>query len=516
MAGVAAMTAEWLWVAAEAERRRIDRLLPLALPAAALLLAHVGAALLLYDAPVALAVVATALAGLGVAVLLPRRRELVAVPMAAAAITLAVADRTGAWSAVDTLTGAGAALAVYVIALLRGAWRSPRGTGAVTLAMVGGAAAAYAALAALALFPAQPHAFALVLLGLTVAQVALALAVARPLIGLVTAGAGLFGLGCVALRLHGGGTRLVAIVAAWSAIHVAACAWELVARRARPDPLRLAWLSAAALGLPLLTWGALGADGRALLATADAALLLAAGGLLLGRARAAATLLLGQGAALLALAAALHFSPAGSIVAWAILGTVIIALAAAAEDTRWLAGGLALIGLAAVALLPEQLTDHGQWRMPLLHNPRWLALAALGGALLAAARATAQVRTAWFSQATRALASAGHAALLTLLLTETADAVPDDARVLMLATLVLGVYAVALLAGGFAARSALHRYLGLGLFGVTLAKLALADVWTLQRAYQTVVFLGVGALLVAAGFLYARFGRRLLALLRDG
>jgi uncharacterized membrane protein len=46
-------------------------------------------------------------------------------------------------------------------------------------------------------------------------------------------------------------------------------------------------------------------------------------------------------------------------------------------------------------------------------------------------------------------------------------------------------------------------------------KLALVDIWSLQRVHQMLVLLGVGALLVAAGFFYARFGRRLVALLRD-
>jgi purine-cytosine permease-like protein len=151
-----------------------------------------------------------------------------------------------------------------------------------------------------------------------------------------------------------------------------------------------------------------------------------------------------------------------------------------------------------------------------VRNPRCVALAAVAAALLASARATAGVRSSWFPLATRLLAGAGHTAVLTLLLGEAANAIADDAHLLVVATLILGGHAVALLVLGFAARSAFHRYLGLGLFAVTLAKLALVDVWTLARAYQTVVFLGVGALLVAAGFLYARFGRRLLALLRDG
>ena len=49
-----------------------------------------------------------------------------------------------------------------------------------------------------------------------------------------------------------------------------------------------------------------------------------------------------------------------------------------------------------------------------------------------------------------------------------------------------------------------------------MGKLALYDVWNLPRVYQMMVLLAVGALLLGASFLYARFGRRLVALLRDG
>ncbi|MEO8797065.1 MAG: DUF2339 domain-containing protein, partial [Polyangiaceae bacterium] len=86
----------------------------------------------------------------------------------------------------------------------------------------------------------------------------------------------------------------------------------------------------------------------------------------------------------------------------------------------------------------------------------------------------------------------------------------------MLTTLVLGVSGAALLVAGFAARDALHRYLGLVAFIVALGKLALWDVWMIDRIYQIVLFIGMGGLLVAGGFLYARFGKRLVKLVREG
>jgi Predicted membrane protein (DUF2339) len=76
------------------------------------------------------------------------------------------------------------------------------------------------------------------------------------------------------------------------------------------------------------------------------------------------------------------------------------------------------------------------------------------------------------------------------------------------ATVAWAAGATALVVGGFAARSALTRRLGLGVFAAALAKLALWDVWRLARGYQVGVFVAVGALLLAASYLYARRGAR--------
>jgi hypothetical protein len=82
-------------------------------------------------------------------------------------------------------------------------------------------------------------------------------------------------------------------------------------------------------------------------------------------------------------------------------------------------------------------------------------------------------------------------------------------------TLVLGLYAALLVGIGFLAREVFHRWLGLALFAATLGKLLLHDVWRLARPYQILVFLALGALMLAAAFLYARCGRRILGMLRE-
>jgi len=82
-------------------------------------------------------------------------------------------------------------------------------------------------------------------------------------------------------------------------------------------------------------------------------------------------------------------------------------------------------------------------------------------------------------------------------------------KLAMVKTVVLAAYAGFLLLLGFVAGSKLHRLLGIGLFGVALAKLALVDVWSLERVYQIVVLVTLGASLLAGGFLYARFRERI-------
>src|SRR5262249_7976183 len=89
-------------------------------------------------------------------------------------------------------------------------------------------------------------------------------------------------------------------------------------------------------------------------------------------------------------------------------------------------------------------------------------------------------------------------------------------RLVMSTTIVFGAYASLLIIIGFGARERLHRYLGLGLFTIALLKLVLWDVWSLPRIYKTMVLIGTGGLLLGASYMYARFGRRLVALLRDG
>ncbi|AGP36064.1 DUF2339 domain-containing protein [Sorangium cellulosum] len=315
---------------------------------------------------------------------------------------------------------------------------------------------------------------------------------------------------------------------------------------------------------------------RALLTAVAGALDLALGAALLraGAARAAdrVALLLGQALALFAAAVAFGLGGATVTVLWGILAAVAAAIAARTGERAWLVV-TSLLFLAALAralgvdrVETEALVTtwfdtrgrDGVMAVPVLLNARAYAFAGVSAALLAAGCLLSRAGVARAETAERAVSPAradlraagltalcaGYALLLATVVIEVRSAItalppappaPLDAAefaelavqhraalegqqgsLAMATTLVLALAAIALLTAGFAARDAFHRYAGLSLFAVTIAKLVAWDVWHVERIYQIALFTGVGALLVGGGFLYARFGRRLVTLLRAG
>lgn len=80
-------------------------------------------------------------------------------------------------------------------------------------------------------------------------------------------------------------------------------------------------------------------------------------------------------------------------------------------------------------------------------------------------------------------------------------------------TLAWAGLATLLVWAGFRRRSGLLRALGLGLFGVVIARVVAWDLW--QRPLQVGVLFTVGAALLFASWLYARLGGRLVAVLQE-
>jgi uncharacterized membrane protein len=72
-------------------------------------------------------------------------------------------------------------------------------------------------------------------------------------------------------------------------------------------------------------------------------------------------------------------------------------------------------------------------------------------------------------------------------------------------SVLMAVYASALVVTGVVLRSALNRILGLGLFALVIVKLYLLDVWSLSRGFRIIAFLALGGLLLLVSYLYSRY-----------
>jgi hypothetical protein len=566
LVAVAAFVAEWLAVYAAAKRRAA--LQPVAIAVAALLAAHAGLTALLFDDPILLGALLTSVALLSTFLLRRERRtELLALPLAASfAMLYLTSARSGSESPLALLSLLGLWAGIYAVAFLRDQASRERTPGPANAQMVWLACAAGVALGLLAfsLLSARPAAFGLVLAVLSAAFVAVAAVFSLSVVAVAAAVLSLAGL--VMTEPHGLDHRLILVAAAWALAYLAPVAWELLARGAEATAPRLLTLSFAGLGFVLLALRQTSATDsllRAALVAAVGAIDLGLGARLLRSSRRPASLLLGQALALFASAIALLFSGATITLVWAALFAVVAVLAARERDELWLAGavGLAIAVLVRLAGWDLQVLDQAQSLFlgtqgregtlyPLfLLNPRALAFAGSGVALLLAARAAARVSdrpgaSRRFLQAAAAFATLAHLLLLFVVVSECRGLVlsgppappaglssdefqlftsqylraivAHDHALSMVTTLSMAGYAALLIAVGFGLREKLHRYLGLGLFAITLGKLVLWDVWHLPRLYQTLVLVALGALLLSASFLYARFGKRLVTLLRDG
>ena len=72
-------------------------------------------------------------------------------------------------------------------------------------------------------------------------------------------------------------------------------------------------------------------------------------------------------------------------------------------------------------------------------------------------------------------------------------------------SILMAIYASALVVTGVVRRSALDRILGLGLLAVVIVKLYLLDVWSLSRGFRIIAFLALGGLLLLVSYLYSRY-----------
>jgi uncharacterized membrane protein len=141
-----------------------------------------------------------------------------------------------------------------------------------------------------------------------------------------------------------------------------------------------------------------------------------------------------------------------------------------------------------------------------LANPRFLTFAVAAASLWIASRFTQALE---FHTVTY---GAGHLVLLWALGIEiagwarrTSDAQDVSSVESTGISILMAVYASALVVAGVAMRSALNRILGLGLFALVILKLYLLDVWSLSRGFRITAFLALGGLLLLVSYLYSRY-----------
>ena len=340
----------------------------------------------------------------------------------------------------------------------------------------------------------------------------------RPDLSLITLGVGgLAQLALVAGTLSGPPSAPhLAVIGLWAAAHLAIAAAHALRSDEAAVPFVRPLLIAATLAFIALLVATTEDAERAARGGATLAALAAQAGLgslfhVRGRPAAAATsLLLALGLAVLA--APFLFDGAPVTLAWCLLAAGT-GLAAGRLRSRDLAiATLMLLALSVGRLVlfevlrpePEALTT--RLRVVLIGAAISWLLTGVG------------LRGAPPRDTTRALSRAaialGHAAILGWLVGEVWTHLGGDLR-RPATTVLVATYAAALLAGGFALRHAFHRWLGLGLLTLALGKLLLADLWGFSVLARMIVLISVGALLLASGFLYARFSERIKRAILD-
>lgn len=570
IAAVTAFFLEWLTVYFTARRRSLDKLRPVWLLVFASLVGHVGYASLLYDKRPALGLILVGLA-LVFAYLLGRERrsELLLFPMLAGFATLmALVKHHEQEKPLSMVLLLCAWAIIYTRAFTQSSWRLGEPPPRSTLVLLGVTGALFTLGSVVLLGDHHPLSLLLLMIAMSALSASLgvfAAAPALPSLALI----GTFFI-FVMSNPHRANQetdlRYVGEALAWALIYIAAVAYDLFWKRQPASRARTAMVMLATFAYPILAFHHMASTERIL---RSASLLVMAlcnfgiGAKLLRRShdeRPFATVHLGLALGLFAGTAATLLSGASITLVWAALGATAVVLSLNERDRAWVWGGGVLLLCAAwrAVAIDLEVTDHllkkflwsngkeGQYIVHALFNQRGIGLLFTAiGCLVAAQRINrAKLDLAVFTRWSQGLFVIGHALLLTVLVkevhqaflslpplpaglagsdefgafAESVRALTDEARLrnAMLTTLIMGLYATVVVLIGFGLRNAPSRFIGLGVFALTIAKLALYDVWRLEKVFQILVLMGVGGLLLGASFLYARYGKRLVEILKQG
>jgi hypothetical protein len=498
--------------------------------------------------------------GLAAALTLRRDEEtpLLLVPLALAFLVLA--GRLGAAEdrPASALIWVGAWLAVYLVRVVRAAVSVDRPRGPLAAAVATAAAVLAVVLAGVLLHP-LPTSVAAVAAAVVAGLATVALRGRRPWVLAVVAAGTLLVVLAVAPRDPSPSPAFLGVTALWALV-VWAASGRLLLQQGAAAAVPVLGAVGGPLGLVAVavvhTRGVQGPWPSGCAAGGAVAVLVLAGLVWRRRGVAAWVLssLVGTGVAFAGLACAAALEGVSVTVVWAVLAAVVAHVGAREESPQWTAWTVVLLAVLVVRVLAVDLGQpevqrqlflataglEGAYHQAALFNSRALAELAAAGALLLAARALLRRGVAAVGGT---LAVCGYALLLVLAVTEAAAlastypevpptpmsaeeltgyvdrvelaAAEQSNRRAASATVAMGGFGALLLAAGFSFRSVLHRWVGLVVLAGTVGKLALWDIWQLPRLLQVVVLGAVGVLLLGAGFLYARFGNRLLELLRE-
>jgi uncharacterized membrane protein len=217
-------------------------------------------------------------------------------------------------------------------------------------------------------------------------------------------------------------------------------------------------------------------------------------------------LALGIALGFLTLAVPIQFTGFSITLSWALEAAALVWISGRTNEIRVLFGAVAVYSFVFARLYTFDAWMPDAHRV-LLANTRFLVFAV---------SAISFWLGAWWLKTNRPAAAVpyvtGHLVMFSACLFELTDWVriavsPENHGSVMAIgiSLLMAVYALALISLGVAYRSVLDRILGLGLIGMVVLKLYLYDVWEVSRLFRTVAFVALGVLLLLTSYLYSRF-----------
>ena len=565
-------TGEWIG-AALLHLRKNRRVTGIVLLLLAATMSHGATAALLYDKPLMLGIALLAF-GLLFAVLLTKNKltEWLFLTMTSSFVILAcLKNRLETGDVLPVMLISGLLSAFYFGIFLRVAVKKDRRPSAIVQWLIAGSGLGFFGLGALFLMPDHPMHLAGFAASLTGVFMLTAVVIASPVLSIGASITGFIGLLIADTeRATETDAVFIAIAGGWFLLHTGIIAYDALKRRQAWTAVHMAVLSFAGIGFAGLFLYATSDDEgtlRALLAIGEGIVYLVVGLAAIrdeNTAEHAPLLPLGMAALSFTAATAFLLSGASLTAAWASEAAVLAYLAAksreqnkdAASNIGWILASLALFITAISHLFVVDVRWLSEVRSAYLNtdgangtllptafmHPLAWGLIAVSTALLLAVFFLRKHKDTLTRSIRLGFLISGHSGLLWLFIHEFRliftlkpdipaglpsdemsilwgrylSAAADQAMQLQtVTTVVMGVFALLLLAVGFAVRDAWHRRLGMILFAVTLTKLSLFDIWKFETLLRIIVGGAVAFLLLLSGFLYARFGHRLKAIVSD-